>query len=136
MKRFHKTCCYFSQNPKRTASISPYNFNGKHFVHISLSLCKIPQVCFCALIPNCKGSVLLPSLIGLYILCQEEIEWFAISTANIFIRDYYLQYNNFLSLSDKESVIVSSVITVHALRKKGEIETVSFLTKLHSSLVS
>ena len=35
---------------------------------------------------------------------------------------YYLQYTNFLSLSNKESVIVSPVITVHTLRKKGEIQ--------------
>ena len=42
---------------------------------------------------------------------------------------------NFLSLSDKELVIVSPVISVHTLRKKGEIKTMPFLTKLHSSLV-
>ena len=41
------------------------------------------------------------------------IKWFAISTVSIFIKDYYLQYTNFLILSDKESVIVSPVITVH-----------------------
>ena len=46
------------------------------------------------------------------------IGWFAISIASIFIRDYYLQYTNFLRLSNKESVIVSPVITVHTLRKK------------------
>ena len=46
------------------------------------------------------------------------IGWFAIPIASIFIRDYYLQYTNFLRLSDKESVIVSPVITVHTLKKK------------------
>ena len=46
------------------------------------------------------------------------IGWCAISVASIFIRDYYLQYTNFLSLIDKESVTVSSVFTVHTLRKK------------------
>ena len=53
---------------------------------------------------------------------------------SICIRDYYLQYTNFLSLSDKESVIVSPVITVYALRKKGEVKTMSLLTILASSL--
>ena len=40
----------------------------------------------------------------------------------MFIRDYYLQYTNFMELSDKESVIVSPVITAYALRKKGGIK--------------
>ena len=31
----------------------------------------------------------------------------------------HLQYPIFLSLSDKQSVIVSSAITVHTFRKKG-----------------
>ena len=47
----------------------------------------------------------------------------------------HLQYTNFLSLTDKESVIASPVIAVHTLRKKGEIETVSVFTRLPSSLV-
>ena len=38
----------------------------------------------------------------------------------------------FLRLSDNESVIVSPVIAVYISRKKGEIDTVSFI--LHSSL--
>ena len=33
-------------------------------------------------------------------------------------------YINFLSLSKKESVIVGPVISVHTLRKKGEVTTV------------
>ena len=45
-------------------------------------------------------------------------EWFVIPIASIFIRDYYLQYTNFLSLSDKESVIVSPVITAITFKKK------------------
>ena len=53
------------------------------------------------------------------------IEWFVIPIASIFIRDYYLQYTNFMSLSDKESVIVSPVITAHTLRKDGEFKTAS-----------
>ena len=50
--------------------------------------------------------------------------------ASIFIRDYYLQYTNFLSLSDKETAVVSPVIIVHTLRKKGETKAVSVLTRL------
>ena len=61
--------------------------------------------------------------------------WFAIPVASIFIRDCYLQYTNFISLNDKESVIVSPVITVHTLRKKGEMKTVSDLTRLPGYLV-
>ena len=40
----------------------------------------------------------------------------------------HLQYINFLSLSDKELVILSPIITVLTL--KTEIKTVSFLTRL------
>ena len=46
------------------------------------------------------------------------IECFTIPIANVFIRDYYLQYTNFLSLIDKESVILSPAITFHTLSKK------------------
>ena len=66
---------------------------------------------------------------------RKWVWWFAIPIASIFIKDYYLQYINFLSLSDKESVIVSPVITAHTLRKKEKIKTVSVLTRLPSSLV-
>ena len=51
------------------------------------------------------------------------MEWFAIPIASTFIRDYYLQYTNFIRLSNKESVIVNPDTTVHTLRKKGEIKT-------------
>ena len=51
------------------------------------------------------------------------MEWFAIPIASIFIGDYYLQYTKFLSLSNKESVIVNPDTTVHTLTKKGEIKT-------------
>ena len=63
------------------------------------------------------------------------IGWFPIPMASIFIRDYYPQYTNFLSLSNKESVIVSPIITVHTLRKSGEIQTMSVVARLSSSLV-
>ena len=60
---------------------------------------------------------------------------FTIPTASILIRDYYLQYTNFLSLSDKGSMIVNPVTTVHTLRRKGEIKKVLFITKVPSSLI-
>lgn len=41
----------------------------------------------------------------------------------------YLQYTNFLSLSDKESVIVRAVILIRASGKQGEVRAMSFLTK-------
>ena len=68
--------------------------------------------------------------------CYERrwIGCFFIPIVSIFIRDDYLQYTNFLRLNDKESVIVSPVITVCNLKKKGEIKAVSVFTKLPSSL--
>ena len=46
------------------------------------------------------------------------IGMFAIAISNIYIRGYYLQYTNFLSLNNRELVVVNPVITVHTLRKK------------------
>ena len=63
------------------------------------------------------------------------IGWFFILTVCIFMRDYYLQYSNFLSLRDKEAVVVSPVIPVYTLRKKTEIKTVAALKRLPGSLV-
>ena len=53
--------------------------------------------------------------------------WFAIPIANTFFRDYYLQYTNCLSLSDKESVIMNPVFSVHISRMKAVIKTESVL---------
>ena len=39
-------------------------------------------------------------------------------------------WRNFLSLGNKEAVTVNPVITVHTLRKKAEIKTVSKLTRI------
>ena len=47
----------------------------------------------------------------------------------------HMQYTNFLSLSDNESVILSPVIIVHTLSKKREIKTVPVFTRIPSSLV-
>ena len=47
----------------------------------------------------------------------------------------HLQYTTFQNLNDKESMILNSVITVHTLRKKREIQIVSVLTRLPRSLV-
>ena len=41
--------------------------------------------------------------------------------ATIFIRDYYLQYTNFMSLINKDLVIMSPVISVYAFRDKNSI---------------
>ena len=66
---------------------------------------------------------------------KKWIECFAIPIASILIRDYYLQYTNFLSLSDKKSVIVSLAVTVQTLSDKEENKSVLVLTRLPSSLV-
>ena len=56
---------------------------------------------------------------------REWSEWFGIRTSNIFVRGYYLQYTNFPSLSDKESV--SSLIPVHGSGKQGGIKAMPVL---------
>ena len=66
---------------------------------------------------------------------RKWIGWFVILVLNIFLREYYLQYTNFLSLSDKETITVSTVISVHTLEKQEEIKTVSVLTRLPCSLL-
>ena len=63
------------------------------------------------------------------------IVWFTIPIACILLRGYYLQYTNFMSLYDSESVVVSPAITVHTLSNKGEIKTVSVPARLPRSLV-
>ena len=78
---------------------------------------------------------------------------FVILILSIFLREYYLQYTNLLSLSNKKSAIVSTVISVisvstvisvisvstvisvHTSEKQEEIKTVSVLTRLPHSLV-
>ena len=65
---------------------------------------------------------------------RKWIGWFVILVLNIFLREYYLQYTNFLSLSDKETITVSTVISVHTLEKQEEIKTVSVLTRLPCAL--
>ena len=66
---------------------------------------------------------------------RKWIGWFVILVLNIFLREYYLQYTNFLNLSDKETITVSTVISVHTLEKQEEIKTVSVLTRLPCSLL-
>ena len=66
---------------------------------------------------------------------RKWIGWFVILVLNIFLREYYLQYTNFLSLSDKETITVSTVISVHTLEKQEEIKTVSVLTRLPCALL-
>ena len=61
------------------------------------------------------------------------MKWFAIPIASIFIGDYYLQYTNFLSLSNKKSVKANPDTIVHTLRKKREIETPQLLCALTQS---
>ena len=40
---------------------------------------------------------------------EDELDIFSILIGGVFVIDYYLQNTNFLSLSDKESVIMSLV---------------------------
>ena len=54
--------------------------------------------------------------------------WLNILMTSIFLRGCYLQCTNFLSLGNKESVIVSTVIPVDASGKQGEIEVATVLT--------
>ena len=60
--------------------------------------------------------------------------WFTNLIASIFTRVYYLQQNNFLNLSVRDSVNVSTVIPAQTFGKQGEIKTVSGITGLLHSL--
>ena len=64
------------------------------------------------------------------------IGWFVIPILNVLLREYYLQYTNFLNLSNKELEVVSAVIPVHTSDKQEEIKSLSVLTRLLCSVVS
>ena len=51
-----------------------------------------------------------------------------------FLENFYLAFTNFLSLSDKKSVVLSIAIDIHATGKQGKIKAVPVLTKLVRSL--
>ena len=57
-----------------------------------------------------------------------------ILTTRIFLSGSYVQYINFASLSDKESVIVSFVIPDQTLRKQEKIKATPVLTSFPGSL--
>ena len=62
-------------------------------------------------------------------------EFFAIILiTRIFLRGSYVQYINFPSLSDKESVIVGFVIPDQILRKQEKIKATPVLTSFPGSL--
>ena len=65
----------------------------------------------------------------LYFLCSVVCH----SDANFFVRGYFWQYTNFLRISDKELVIVSAIIPVHAAGKQGELKAAPDLTGVPSS---
>ena len=56
------------------------------------------------------------------------------SGSSIFIRGYYLQCTNFLSLRDKESVIASTATPVHLSGRQEEAKTVSTFTRFSRPL--
>ena len=64
------------------------------------------------------------------------IGWFVIPILNVLLREYYLQYTNFLNLSNKELEIVNAVIPVHTSDNQEEIKSLSVLTRLLCSVVS
>ena len=63
------------------------------------------------------------------------IGWFVIPILNVLLREYYLQYTNFLNLSNKELEIVNAVIPVHTSDNQEEIKSLSVLTRLLCSVV-
>ena len=63
------------------------------------------------------------------------IGWFVIPILNVLLREYYLQYTNFLNLSNKELEVGSAVIPVHTSDKQEEIKSLSVLTRLLCSVV-
>ena len=64
------------------------------------------------------------------------IGWFFIRITNLFIKGYYLQCTNFLSLINKELLAASPASTVHTFRnmREREIKIVLILTWVSSSL--
>ena len=64
------------------------------------------------------------------------IGWFFIPILNVLLREYYLQYTNFLNLSNKELEIVNAFIPVHTSDNQEEIKSLSVLTRLLCSVVS
>ena len=62
--------------------------------------------------------------------------WFAFLITSISVSDCYLQYNNFPSLSEKESMIASAVIPVCDSGWQGEIKQMSILIRLLRSLAT
>ena len=62
-------------------------------------------------------------------------ECFAILITRIFIRDCYLQYTNFVNLTNKEWVILIIVISVHALGKQGAAPLLTRLLSLIGHLL-
>ena len=64
------------------------------------------------------------------------IGWFVIPILNVLLREYYLQYTNFLNLSNKELEIVNAFIPVHTSDNQEEIKSLSVLTRLLCSVVS
>ena len=86
---------------------------------------------------SCGGITEYESNYGKLELWRREVDWIVYHSsifASIFIRAYYLQYTDFLSLRDKELVIVSAVIPVHSLGRQGETKTVSVLARLSCTL--
>ena len=57
-------------------------------------------------------------------------QWFAILITSILLRYCYLQNTIFLSLSDKELVILSVDVAVHGSVKQGEIKAAPVLIRL------
>ena len=65
---------------------------------------------------------------------KEWSRWFAIPITSTFLRDYYLQYTNFLSLINKELVIVSVAISCPYFVEQEEIKAAPVLARLHCSV--
>ena len=53
-----------------------------------------------------------------------------ILSTSFFLKCYYFQYTNFLSVSDMKLVIMNDVIPVYASGKKGKIEPAPVLTRI------
>ena len=58
---------------------------------------------------------------------------FVILITGMFLREFHVQYTNFPSLSNTESVIVSAVILFCILGKQGEIKAATVVLRLPCS---
>ena len=76
------------------------------------------------------GEVFLQYLLFMGVTVTSNDDGSVILSTSFFLKCYYFQYTNFLSVSDMKLVIMNDVIPVYASGKKGKIEPAPVLTRI------